>query len=141
MLTAAGFRATILEAGDRVGGRIHQSSDLGLPLDPGACWIHGTEGNPVITLADKANATTVDCGAASSVCDSGGRRLGHTEARGNYEGVWDIQGEAMEYSKDKASGLDDAEKVMDFFRRQIRFRNLGHSRPEAYEPLMLDIVE
>ncbi|KAK0754840.1 flavin-containing amine oxidase [Schizothecium vesticola] len=141
LLTAAGFRVTILEARDRVGGRIHQSSGLGLPLDLGACWIHGTEGNPVVTLADKANATTVACGAVSSICDSGGRWLDRTEARGHYEEVWDILGEAMEHSKDKAPGLDDTEKIMDFFRRQIRSRNPGHSRPEAYETLMLDIVE
>lgn len=42
VLTAAGFRVTILEARDRVGGRIHKTSDFGLPLDLGAYWIHGT---------------------------------------------------------------------------------------------------
>lgn len=80
------------------------------------------------------------CGAVSTICNSGGAWLDRTEAQARYEEVWDMLEEAMENSKDKTTELDDAEKMMDF-RQQIRFRNPGHSRSEAYETLMLDIVE
>lgn len=47
-LTGAGANVVILEARDRVGGRI-MTSDLwpAAPVDLGASWIHGTDGNPV----------------------------------------------------------------------------------------------
>lgn len=47
-LTRAGANVVIVEARDRVGGRI-MTSDLwpAAPVDLGASWIHGTDGNPV----------------------------------------------------------------------------------------------
>lgn len=48
VLAAAGRSYVVLEARDRVGGRIFTSSVWpGLPVDLGASWLHGTEGNPV----------------------------------------------------------------------------------------------
>jgi monoamine oxidase len=34
-------------------------SSLGVPIDLGAAWIHGTKGNPLVALADQAGADTV----------------------------------------------------------------------------------
>jgi monoamine oxidase len=56
-LVRAGHQVTVLEARDRIGGRIwtsHQWHDL--PLDLGATWIHGTTGNPLSDLADLLGA-------------------------------------------------------------------------------------
>lgn len=97
--------------------------------------------NPLVKLAEKASATTVACGALSSICDSGGTWLDRADAQARYEVVWDMLEESMEHSKDKTTELDDREKMMDFFRRQICFQDQKHSRPEAYKTLMLDIVE
>ncbi|MGB3484065.1 MAG: FAD-dependent oxidoreductase [Mycobacterium sp.] len=58
-LTDAGRRVTILEARDRIGGRTQTDTSLGVPIDLGASWIHGTEGNPLVDLADEIGATTV----------------------------------------------------------------------------------
>ena len=41
----------VLEARDRIGGRIWTSKIGGYPVDLGASWIHGTDGNPIALLA------------------------------------------------------------------------------------------
>ncbi len=52
VLHDAGVRVTVIEARDRTGGRTYTSHLWpDLPVDMGASWIHGTEGNPVTTLA------------------------------------------------------------------------------------------
>lgn len=59
-LARAGFGVTVLEARDRLGGRVHTSRAWpGVPVDLGASWIHGTRGNPVTALADEAEAARV----------------------------------------------------------------------------------
>jgi monoamine oxidase len=58
-LADAGVRVTVLEARDRIGGRTRTDTSLGVPIDIGASWIHGTEGNPLTKLAEEAGAKTV----------------------------------------------------------------------------------
>ncbi len=58
-LADEGCNVTVLEARDRIGGRIHTDRTLGCAVDLGAAWIHGTEGNPVADLARQAKARTV----------------------------------------------------------------------------------
>jgi monoamine oxidase len=59
-LADAGVDVTVLEARDRIGGRMWTDSSLGVPIDLGAAWIHGTKGNPLVALADQAGAATVE---------------------------------------------------------------------------------
>ena len=46
-----GLKVIVLEARDRIGGRIFTDYSLGWPLDLGASWIHGVSGNPITQLA------------------------------------------------------------------------------------------
>lgn len=56
-LAEAGQDVTVIEARDRIGGRIHTSRLWpDLPMDLGASWIHGTKGNPMTALARAAKA-------------------------------------------------------------------------------------
>lgn len=55
----AGHRVRVLEARDRIGGRIHTARLGGTPVDLGASWIHGVSGNPLMALARSAGARTV----------------------------------------------------------------------------------
>jgi monoamine oxidase len=50
-LTIDGYDVVVLEARDRIGGRIWTSRELGVPADLGASWIHGFEDNPISRLA------------------------------------------------------------------------------------------
>ena len=58
-LTARGFEVEVLEARARHGGRIHTISSMGVPVDMGATWIHGSRGNPVTTLSRKHGIKTL----------------------------------------------------------------------------------
>lgn len=54
-LRQAGLQVTVLEARDRIGGRIWTSRLWpDMPMDLGASWVHGVQGNPVTELADLA---------------------------------------------------------------------------------------
>jgi polyamine oxidase len=55
-LKSLGFDITILEARNRLGGRIWTDHSWGLPLSLGATWIHGLEHNPLAELAHQFNA-------------------------------------------------------------------------------------
>lgn len=59
-LQTAGFAVTVVEARDRIGGRLWTSRLWpDLPVDLGASWIHGTKGNPLAVLAEAAGAERV----------------------------------------------------------------------------------
>ncbi len=58
-LVDKGLRVIVLEARDRIGGRLWTDTSLGLPLDLGASWIHGVKGNPIAKLAKEFDAQTV----------------------------------------------------------------------------------
>ncbi|MDX1911699.1 MAG: NAD(P)/FAD-dependent oxidoreductase [Saprospiraceae bacterium] len=52
------FSVTVLEAQDRVGGRLRSNREAGIAFDEGASWIHGINGNPITQLAQQAGMTT-----------------------------------------------------------------------------------
>lgn len=58
LLVDAGSEVVVLEARDRLGGRLHTDRSLGTPVEMGANWIHGTEKNPLTALAKAAGAKT-----------------------------------------------------------------------------------
>ncbi len=55
-LAGDGLRVRVLEARNRIGGRILTDRSLGVAMDMGASWIHGPVGNPVTALARRADA-------------------------------------------------------------------------------------
>lgn len=59
-LQAEGFNVVLLEARDRIGGRIWTDHSLGVPLDLGAAWIHGNDlDNPIAQIAEDNNIETL----------------------------------------------------------------------------------
>ena len=80
LLANQGTRVTVIEARDRIGGRIWTDRGLGTAVDLGATWIHGPEGNPIKKLADELGQTTVETMDESIVRGKGGRVLSEKEA-------------------------------------------------------------
>ena len=81
-LTQAGVDCVVLEARDRIGGRLHTVDLGGSPVELGGSWIHMPDGNPMSAFARLAG---VSCGSANPVpemaaFDRGeGRRLSAAE--------------------------------------------------------------
>lgn len=49
----------VVEARDRIGGRIHSDDRWGAPVELGAAWIHGLSGNPLVPLASASGLRLV----------------------------------------------------------------------------------
>lgn len=67
-LVRRGADVVVLEARDRIGGRVWTSRAWpDLPMDLGASWIHGVKGNPLTALADEARAARIETSYESAV--------------------------------------------------------------------------
>src|SRR5512132_2623911 len=82
-LAHGGVECVVLEARDRIGGRLHTVDLAGSPVDLGGSWIHMPGGNPMRAFAELAG---VPCRSADQVPEMAGydcgegRRLSATEA-------------------------------------------------------------
>ena len=55
-LRQAGITVTLIEAGSRIGGRAHTVPFNGAPFDLGAGWLHASQRNPLVALAQSGDA-------------------------------------------------------------------------------------
>ena len=53
-----GFTVIVIEAQEKIGGRLRTDRSLGIAFDEGASWIHGPNGNPITKLASQAGINT-----------------------------------------------------------------------------------
>eukprot|EP00742_Colponemidia_sp_Colp-10_P007272 GILJ01007818.1.p1 GENE.GILJ01007818.1~~GILJ01007818.1.p1 ORF type:complete len:1106 (+),score=173.52 GILJ01007818.1:69-3386(+) len=74
-----GFKVTVLEARDRIGGRInsitHESLGEGVAVDVGAGWIHGIEFNPLTDLCREAGLSLSNTGEETRIHDVDGHPI------------------------------------------------------------------
>lgn len=74
-LAGEGRDVTVLEARERIGGRIWTDRSLGVAVDLGATWIHGPVGNPITALADRAGLERAPTGDEVVVRGGDGRKI------------------------------------------------------------------
>ena len=83
-------KVTILEARDRIGGRIHQIKTRGHLVDLGANWIHEPNDNPILGLAKQSNTITFERPAHQATFDRQGKRLDDETAVRLKTTLWDL---------------------------------------------------
>lgn len=111
---------TILEARNRLGGRIHQERlPSGNLIDMGANWIHGTDENPILDLAKETKTHTGVFDSESYVFDEDGTLLSAQEGEKFSTVMWNIIEEAFEYSEKHGTQIDADKTLLDFFKEQI----------------------
>lgn len=69
------YRVLVLEARQRVGGRVATDRSLGFSVDLGASWIEESEGNPTSALAREAGIRLVDDPDSWAFVQTDGSRL------------------------------------------------------------------
>ncbi len=80
LLAGSGRRVVVLEARDRVGGRVWTDRSEGLVTDLGASWIHGITGCPVASAAKAFGMRTVEFSVGGYQPD--GRPIAYYDERG-----------------------------------------------------------
>ncbi|MDX1993413.1 MAG: FAD-dependent oxidoreductase [bacterium] len=125
------YAVTVLEARDRIGGRVWSNRVWpGLALDMGASWIHGVKGNPLTELAHLYGVNTFKSNYDSFVAyDPSGKKL--TEGQVDY--IYDLFDRVMkgvdELDDDHLSMREAVEQV-------VRDMNLSPQERWALEFLL-----
>ena len=116
--TYAGVECVVLEARERIGGRLHTVDLAGMPIDMGGSWIHHPLGNPLLAFADQAQIscrsgdpvpalTGYDCGE--------GRRLARAEVEASLAMAYDEFPAAVEDLRLELGPLASAAHAIDAF--------------------------
>jgi monoamine oxidase len=105
-LAEAGLHVIILEARDRIGGRMWTNHSLGMPLDLGASWIHGVKGNPIAELAAQWSIKTIPTDYENfSTFDANGNEFSITEEAEMEELFGSIYSEVEQMQEDTDSDM------------------------------------
>ncbi len=99
-----GIDVVVLEAQDRIGGRLRTDRSLGVAFDEGASWIHTPKGNPLTDIANKAGAKhqITDDNSYTSY-DKDGRKRSSLEYEKGEKRYYDILEELSEYGDEGKS--------------------------------------
>ena len=104
LLTDAGRRVVVLEARDRVGGRVWSDDDGGVVTDRGASWIHGITDSPVAAAASAFGMRMVEFTVGGYQPDSrpiayygpDGRRLSDADAQQHIDDIHAVDAALVE---------------------------------------------
>src|SRR6478672_1579109 len=97
-LTRGGIECVVVEARDRIGGRLHTVDLAGSPVDLGGSWIHTPVGNPMSAFAQQVGVSCHSANPLSGLAgfDCGeGRRLSAAEVKASLSMQYEAFPEAV----------------------------------------------
>ncbi len=117
-LHAADVPVTVIEARDRIGGRVWTDRSMGgIPLDMGASWIQGTRGNPLTTLADARNIPRVATDDEQLVLyDAAGTRMSARDFDAYYATFEQVMATAAAVAEDRDTDMSLSAAIADALR-------------------------
>lgn len=117
-----GFEVVVLEARDRIGGRVFTSRRWkDAPMDLGGSWIHGIQGNPLTAIADAAGARRVPTDEDSAILYRPGAKVSG-EA---FDARVDAMEALVEQARASAGELDEDLSLEAAIARQLRGKTLS----------------
>ncbi|KAH8882317.1 FAD/NAD(P)-binding domain-containing protein [Thozetella sp. PMI_491] len=131
MLLAEGFEVTILEARNRIGGRICQSEELGYPIDLGPNWIHDwaqvghAEPHPILQLAIETSTPMHHWNDKQLLFDSAGHSVPQETADRLSALLWDILESGFRFSQEAydrgtATSIPAGDSLYEYVERRAR---------------------
>jgi polyamine oxidase len=81
LLHDSGFGVTVLEARERLGGRVWTDNRLGAPLDLGGSWVHGVDGNPLTLWCERLGVRLIESEADRLLIDPRAKQTTRTALR------------------------------------------------------------
>ncbi|KAF4582214.1 amine oxidase [Ophiocordyceps camponoti-floridani] len=140
LLQGRGFRVTILEGRNRIGGRVEQQKlSNGHLVDMGPNWIHGTVDNPMYDLARQTKTAVAHLDSPANVLDESGSRL--TSGERYADVMWDVIQEAFDYSNKNCAEIDVDKSLVDFFHEKLPVRFPDGPDSERDRRLVLQLAE
>ena len=118
VLTRAGAHVTMFEARNRIGGRVHQVDNGGYLVDTGSNWIHGTEGNPIMTIAEKTKTIILEPEERSAIFDIEGRQKSEKDSGTISEEFWATILKAFKYSDKHSATTNEQTSLFGWLKDQ-----------------------
>ncbi|KAH8645546.1 amine oxidase [Tricladium varicosporioides] len=137
LLIDAGYEVTIIEARDRIGGRIWQSNEFGYPLDMGPNWINTTTGGEqaIMKLAQKTNTPLHLYSDDVRVFASNGEEVEPTRALHLQVLIWDIFKSSFEFSAKNTSEISIWTSLLEHVQSCIRKSDVSEEDRELLTQL------
>ncbi|PNY25149.1 polyamine oxidase 4 [Tolypocladium capitatum] len=132
ILLRHGFKVTVVEGRDRLGGRLHQEKlPNGHWVDIGPNWIHGTDDNPMLDLAKQTKTAVGNWDTGSYIFDESGRLFPVDEGERLADMMWDIIQDAFKHSNTSSAGIPSSKSLADFFQEKV-VEKIPESEPEFW---------
>ncbi|KAH8811690.1 flavin-containing amine oxidoreductase [Xylogone sp. PMI_703] len=139
VLLKCGFQVTIVEARDRIGGRMVQTTlPGGYRVDLGPNWIHGSEDNPISNLAEETD-TLVHSWEAKDLFFESGKHMGQAGIDLSEE-MWNIVLKAFKHSEENCATIDPSESLYDFFKQKL-YETYPNPDDEEMRQALLQLAE
>ncbi|EGD95596.1 flavin containing amine oxidase [Trichophyton tonsurans CBS 112818] len=131
VLLQRGIRVTMLEARDRIGGRVCQSNLGSVSVDLGPNWIHGTRNNPLVEISELSGTVTDSWEGLQTTFDTDGRLLDPARSAKVADFIWTTIDRAFTLSQKDCANIPASKSLLDFFREELAQSGFSQAEKDA----------